>query len=172
MCGESLVVPVNGGWNGGWRPPGLGLYKVNWAIFRDLTSCHCFLGSLIRDHESCVLGAMVMQLPLLPSGIHPTVGVVIHALQFAREMGFEDIILEGPSLPFMLSVGPVSVGVTVQDMWLEEVEVLRQHFTSFSVATISKEDNVAAVALAWFGSSVPGPHVWIEEVLVEIQSLL
>jgi hypothetical protein len=162
------VVPVNGG----WRPPGLGLYKVNWAIFHDLTSRHCFLGSLIRDHESCVLGAMVMKLPLLPFGIHPTVGAVIHALQFAREMGFGDIILEGPSLPFMLLVGPVSVGVAVQDMWLEEVEVLRQHFTSFSVTAISKEDNVAAVALAWFGSSVPGPHVWIEEVLVEIQSLL
>uniref|UniRef100_A0A2N9H4H5 Reverse transcriptase zinc-binding domain-containing protein n=1 Tax=Fagus sylvatica TaxID=28930 RepID=A0A2N9H4H5_FAGSY len=168
VCGESLVVPVNGG----WRPPGLGLYKVNWAIFRDLTSRHCFLGSLIRDHESCVLGAMVMKLPLLPFGIHPTVGAVIHALQFAREMGFRDIILEGPSLPFMLLVGPVSVGVTVQDMWLEGVEVLRQHFTSFSVAAISKEDNAAAVALVWFRSSVPGPRIWIEEVPVEIQSLL
>ena len=46
--------------------------------------------------------------------------------------------------------------------------MLRQHFTSFSVAAISKEDNTAAVALAWFRSSVPGPRVWIEEVPVEI----
>ena len=120
---QSGVMPVAGG----WRPPGLGLYKVNWAIFIDLNSRHGFLGALVRDHERCVLRAMVMKLPLLPRGVHLTVGAVLHTLQFACEMGFGDIILEGLVLSFLQCVGPISAGATVQDIWLEEVEIGRAH---------------------------------------------
>jgi hypothetical protein len=91
---QSVATPVAGG----WRPPGLGLYKVNWAIFLDLNSRHCLLGSLVRDHERCVLGAMVMKLPLLPCGIHSTVGAVLYTLKFASVMGFGDIVIT-PFLP-------------------------------------------------------------------------
>ena len=72
----------------GWCPPREGCVKVNWAIFLELQSHQYFLGTLIRNHNSQVIGAMVMEFPRLPCGIHSNVGVVIHSLQFACEMGF------------------------------------------------------------------------------------
>ena len=165
---QSVATPVAGG----WRPPGLGLYKVNWAIFLDLNSRHCLLGSLVRDHERCVLGVMVMKLPLLPCGIHSTVGAVLYTLKFASVMGFGDIILEGHVLSFLQSVGPISAEASVQDMWLEKVEVLCQKFSFFSISAITKEDNVAALALAQLGSYFTSSRVWVEDVPVEIRGFL
>jgi hypothetical protein len=61
----------------GWIPPGEGFVKVNWAVFVELDSSHCFMGVVIRNHGSHVMGAMVMKLPELPKGIHPNVSAVI-----------------------------------------------------------------------------------------------
>ena len=135
---ESVVV--------GWRPPRVGCVKVNWAIFLELQSRQYFLGTLIRNHNSQVMGAMVMEFPRLPCGIYSNMGAVIHSLQFACEMGFQEIILEGPSVPFLPPVGHAVGGFSVEDMWIEDVEVLRHKFKSFSA--ISKEINVVALALA------------------------
>jgi hypothetical protein len=75
--------------------------------------------------------AMVMQLPSLPCGIYPNVGAVIHSLKFGSKMGFQNIILKGPLLSFLQPVSPVSLEFSVQDIWLEEIEVLHQQFSSF-----------------------------------------
>uniref|UniRef100_A0A2N9EWQ9 Reverse transcriptase zinc-binding domain-containing protein n=1 Tax=Fagus sylvatica TaxID=28930 RepID=A0A2N9EWQ9_FAGSY len=137
----------------GWCPPRVGCVKVNWAIFLELQSRQYFLGTLIRNHNSQVMGAMVMELPRLPCGIHSNVGAVIHSLQFACEMGFQEIILEGPSVSFLPPLGHAIGGFSIGDMWIEEVEVLRHKFKFFVVSEISKEINVAALALARYGRS-------------------
>ena len=74
-----------------WCPPQVGCVKVNWAIFLERQSRQYFLGTLIRNHNSQVMGAMVMEFPRLPCGIYSNMGVVIHSLQFACEMGFQEI---------------------------------------------------------------------------------
>ena len=152
-----------------WRPPREGCVKVNWAVCVELDSRQCFLGILIRNHLSQVMGAMVMRLPVLPKGVHPNVSAIIQALKFAHDMGFQDIVLKGPKVSFMLPVGSVSVGPSVQDIWFEEVQVLRNQFSTFSVYASSKKSNATAVALARFGSSVSGPRVSVEDVPVELR---
>ena len=44
-------------------------------------------------------------------------------------------------------------GFLAEDMWIEEVEVLRHKFKSFVVSKISKKINMAALALARCGWS-------------------
>uniref|UniRef100_A0A2N9EX34 RNase H type-1 domain-containing protein n=1 Tax=Fagus sylvatica TaxID=28930 RepID=A0A2N9EX34_FAGSY len=66
--------------------------------------------------------------------------------------GVEDIGIQAQSVESM-ALG----GFSVEDMWIEEVEVLRHKFKSFSA--ISKEINVVALALARCGQSHMMPKI-------------
>ena len=79
-----------------WYPPEEGRYKVNWETVMDLKTRHVFLGVVVGDHNQHVMAAMVMKLPMFPRGVHYHVGSVLHVLKFAMDMGFHDIIIEGP----------------------------------------------------------------------------
>ena len=59
-----------------------------------------------------------------------------------------------------------------EDMWMEEVHVLRNQFSTCLISIISKEANVAALALAQLGALCNVPKVWVEEFPVEIQDVL
>ena len=75
-------------------------------------------------------------------------------------------------VPFLPPVGHVVGGFSVEEMWIEEAEVLRHKFKSSAVSAISKDINVAALALARCGRSHLMTKIWIEEAPMEIQHLL
>ncbi len=62
-------------------------------------------------------------------------------------LGFKDIVFEGLEAPFMQTSYVAFVGVSLEDMWFEEVHVLRHQFSSCLTSIISKEANVAALVL-------------------------
>jgi hypothetical protein len=79
----------------------------------------------------------------LPRGVHPWIGACIQAITFALDIGFYEVVFEGPSVSFMGGLHNSSLEVTVKDMWLEEIPVLIQRFRHFTVALGSKEALVA-----------------------------
>nr|XP_023890897.1 uncharacterized protein LOC112002963 [Quercus suber]POE62583.1 putative ribonuclease h protein [Quercus suber] len=80
-----------------WKPPPPGMVKVNFdgAIFSTHSSAG--LGLIIRDQAGLVLAALSQEIPL-PTLVE-TVEVIAArmALLFARELGFEKVLVEGDS---------------------------------------------------------------------------
>ncbi len=78
---------------------------------------------------------------MFPRGVHYHVGAVLHVLKFAMDMGFHDIIIEGPVASCLKTSPYSSVGGSVADMWIDKVVVLQQRFNRFEVSNSSGECN-------------------------------
>ena len=135
---------------------------MNWAISRVPNSQAWFVGVLVRDNSSSVLAAMR----------HPRIGACIQVLQFVLDMGFFYIELEGLEIAILKNAHSLSLGVSVEDMWLEEICNLIFQFHHFTVSLASSSSNWAALALVQYGASHQLQHVWLEQVPTAIQGVL
>ena len=107
-----------------WLPPGVGRYKVNWAICLHGTSKAWRCGVLVRDHGGQVMAGYVGRLMAMPRGVAREIGAIMQVLSFAVEMGFLDLILEGShALPFMASRRG-NQEQSVAEMWIEDIVIL------------------------------------------------
>jgi hypothetical protein len=69
-----------------------------------------------------VLAAKCMHALSPPRGAHPKLYVCVQVLCFALEMGFLDIICEGPTIQSLMALKFCPMGrPTIEDSWLEFV---------------------------------------------------
>ena len=155
-----------------WVPPPMNYYKVNWDVYRDSATKMWTTGILICDHRGQVLAAQCVNVQYHPCGVHPKFYACVHALMFALEMSFAEIIVEGPPFHPVDTLKNRSSGPTIGDSWLEEIWVLSQKFRRCSLSSVSPEINKGAWMLAKFGSTIKESKIWIEEVPVMLQDVL
>ena len=153
-------------------PPPRSFYKVNWEAYMDSSTRVWTAGVLIRDYEGQVLAATCMPALSPPRGAHPKLYVCVQVLCFALEMGFLDIICEGPTIQSLMALKFCPMGPTIEDSWLEEIWFLIQKFRRCKFSCISSDSNQGAWILAKFGSTLNDSRVWIEEVPVIFQNSL
>jgi hypothetical protein len=80
-----------------WKNPPAGMYKVNWDIAIDANLKCMGLGVIIRDEKGRVFAASSK---ILESFQEPTFGEAMGArgaVEFSRELGLSEIVLEGDS---------------------------------------------------------------------------
>ena len=104
-----------------WVPPPMNYYKVNWDVYRDSATKMWTTGILICDHRGQVLSAQCVNVQYLPCGVHPKFYACVHALMFALEMSFAEIIVEGPPFHPEDTLKNRPSGPTIGDSWLEEI---------------------------------------------------
>ena len=98
------------------------------------------------------MAAMCGPIMSLPRGVHLGIGACIQAISFALDIGFYEVVFEGPPMSFMGGLHDSSLEITMEDMWLEEIPVLIQSFCHFIVALGSKEALLAVKELALWDS--------------------
>ena len=116
-----------------------------------------------------MLAAQCANVQYHPRGVHPKFYGCVHALMFALEMSFAEIIVERPSFHPVDTLKNRPSGPTIGDSWLEEIWVLIQKFRRCSLSSVSPKINKDAWMLAKFGSTIKESRIWIEEVLVMLQ---
>lgn len=158
-----------------WKAPMAGWYKINWAVHRNAESGSWWSGILVQNHEGQVMAAKVGLLPSFPRGFGPGIGAVIQVLSFGLEMGFLDVIIEGPSSffsPDAISKRQQQIECSVKDDWVDDIGFLQQRFRSGMLSSSPQKSNKAAVALAKMGSCSAVDKVWLETCPVEIYPFL
>jgi hypothetical protein len=116
-----------------------------------------WLGVLVHDHARRVMAASMGQLMALPRGVrgvHPGIGAMIQVLTFAVEMGFLDVVLDGPFVQFLRDVSSRSQEATIANLWIEDINVLTQTLEeeksfhgkkSFRLSPISESNHVVVL---------------------------
>ncbi len=118
------------------------------------------------------MAGYVGRLMAMPRGVAREIGAIMHALSFAVEMGFLDLILEGShALPFMASRRG-NQEQSVAEMWIEDIVILKQRCHRIEVLAVPTAANRAVVNLVGHPSFCTEEQVWLEEYLVEIQGFL
>ena len=146
-----------------WKPPPPSLVKINFdgAIFSTHSSAG--LGVIIRDHAGLVLAALSQSIPL-PTLVE-TVEVMAgrRALLFAKELGFERVLVEGDSEGVIKAIKEKSLLSSGWGHLLKDIHALSLSFSCISFLHVKRLGNRVAHSLARRSFCNP-LLVWMEEL--------
>nr|XP_023887146.1 uncharacterized protein LOC111999255 [Quercus suber] len=147
-----------------WLPPPSNWVKINFdgATFSDLSSAG--LGAIIRNDLGPVMAAFTHLIPLPTSVEMVEVLAARSALCFAKELGFNNIIVEGDSeivIKALSTNGPSfsSIGHIVKD-----VKVLASSLGNVSFNHTRRQGNRVAHGLARLACNFIHFQSWMEDV--------
>uniref|UniRef100_A0A7N2KZZ0 RNase H type-1 domain-containing protein n=1 Tax=Quercus lobata TaxID=97700 RepID=A0A7N2KZZ0_QUELO len=150
-----------------WKPPPLGVVKVNFdgAIFSTQSSAG--LAMVVRDQAGLVLASLSQKIPLSTSVEIVEVIAARRALLLARELGFERVMVEGDSEIIIKAIKEKALPSSDLGHILEDIRVLSRSFNSISFHHIKRMGNCVAHHLAHRSFCNP-LLVWMEEVPPDI----
>ena len=153
-----------------WKPPPPGMVKVNFndAIFSTHSSTG--LGMIIQDQAGLVLAALSQKIPLPTSMETVEVTAARRALLFAKELGFERVMIEGD---FEVVIKAIKEKSLLSSDWghiLRDIHALSYSFSSISFLHVKCSGNSVAHRLARRSFCNP-LLVWMEEVPPDIDDV-
>ncbi|XP_038711874.1 uncharacterized protein LOC120006075 [Tripterygium wilfordii] len=146
-----------------WLPPPEGIIKVNWDAGINVAVQKSGFRVVIRDHLGVLMAAKCSSRPI---ALDPTVAeaeAALLAVEFAMELGFRHIILEGDSLAVVEDI--LNEDYCFHD-WsgvVLEIKAKIQRLFSCQVQFVPREGNCAAHCLAKEALNCDNPITWIEE---------
>ncbi|XP_050290125.1 uncharacterized protein LOC126728321 [Quercus robur] len=146
-----------------WRPP-MGLaFKLTFdaAIFANSNSSGA--GVIIRNSLGVVMAGLSACGPSVASSEEAEVLACRKALEFALDLGFQDLVVEGDNITVMRTmVSPrpnrSKLGHIYDDIWM-----LASGFSSMFVECVKRSANSVAHCLARYASQVDEDMVWVEK---------
>ncbi|XP_062165107.1 uncharacterized protein LOC133871708 [Alnus glutinosa] len=145
-----------------WSKPAAGTIKINWDASLDVKKKIMGVGIIARNSMGLVKAAMCTVLPYIQN---PSMAEAIGArrvVEFAREMGFSSIELEGDSREVVLALGSSEqfcgfYGNIVMETWL-----LLGLFPCWRITHVGCDGSKAAHCLAKLDVSQYSQHVWVD----------
>ncbi|XP_059436347.1 uncharacterized protein LOC132169310 [Corylus avellana] len=131
-----------------WQPPPMDMVKVNWDAAIDQRNSCVGLGILARDATGQFMVACGIKQRIV---VDPTVAEAIaalHAVIFAKELGFERVIFEGDSLTVMKAINSIGLCESSYGHFVEDVKTYSSDFAMSSFVHVPRGANSAAHTLA------------------------
>ena len=119
---------------------------------------------VIRNSEGGVMASLSQQIPL------PTIVAQVEALaarravEFAQELGFTRVIIEGDSESICKDLSNPSPSLALHGLLIRDAHELALSFTSITFAQISRQGNIVAHSLARMAILSQSLNVWMEDV--------
>ena len=131
-----------------WKPPDQGCYKINYdgAVFTQQRKAG--LGAVIRNEKGEVLASMTQLAPLPTTVAQVEALAARRAMEFALELGFNRVILEGDSEVICKELQDQSPTLALHRHILQDVKYLAGAFQSVVFSQIRRQGNNVAHALA------------------------
>ena len=147
-----------------WLPPSVDCLKINFdgAIFKaeELSG----IGVAIRESHGLVIALLSEKLPRAYSAEEVEVLAAARALVFAREIGVDNIILEGDSSTVIKALQGEDRSLSACGLLIEDVKLLSRSFSKWLYSHIRRESNKLAYCLARFLVSISDFEVLMEFV--------
>ena len=155
-----------------WTPPPVHGYKVNFdgALFEHEDSAG--LGVVIRNQDGLVMASLSEVTPLPSTVIEVETLAARRAVEFALELGFENIILEGDSEILIKILNSSNRSLAPFGHIINDINFLASRFACFSATHVKRHCNRVAHSLARRALSFYPLSVWMEDVPPELLSVL
>ena len=138
-----------------WRPPPETCVKANFdrAVFSQ--DGLAGIGIIIRNEQGLVMADLSQQIPL-PTSMEMVEVLVAHrALVFAKELGFDKVIVERDSANTITSINGGHMDHSALGHVLLDIKRLFSSFSHISVKHINREGNCVAHKLARRAAGYP-----------------
>ncbi|XP_030924555.1 uncharacterized protein LOC115951512 [Quercus lobata] len=155
-----------------WTPPPDHWYKLNFdgATFADKDTAG--IGIMVRNSDGLVMASLAQQIPLPPSVIEVETLAARRALEFALELGFERIILEGDSESLDNALKMECRNFTMYGHLVQDIIFLSTHLSEFKISLVRRQGNNLAHSLARKSQFLSHMSVWMEDVPPDLLSVL
>ena len=146
---------------GRWRPPPETCVKANFNGVVFSQEGQAGISIIIRNEQGLVMAALSQQIPLPTSVEMVEVLVARRALVYAKELGFDRVIVEGDSTNTITSINGGHMDHSALGHVLLDIKSLLFSFSHTSVEHITREGNCVAHKLARRAANFPF-LVWTE----------
>lgn len=127
-----------------WSPLGENNYKINFdgATFADTGTAG--LEIIIRNNEGLPMALLSQKIPLPNTVIEVEILAARRALEFALELGFENVVLEGDSEILMKALKQGSSNLAHYGHLIQDILFLSSHFLYFDCSFVRRLGNKVA----------------------------
>uniref|UniRef100_A0A2N9FFZ2 Reverse transcriptase domain-containing protein n=1 Tax=Fagus sylvatica TaxID=28930 RepID=A0A2N9FFZ2_FAGSY len=155
-----------------WKPPEEGRYKVNYdgAVFSERNEAG--VGVIIRNYRGEVMGSLSHRIPYPHSVEAVEASAASCAIQFAKDLGFMLVDLEGDSKIIVEALLLKAPCTTIYGNVIEDIKQSAQNLQSVHFLHINREGNAMAHLLAKRARLNKPFEVWMESVPPELISNL
>ncbi|XP_075674854.1 uncharacterized protein LOC142644053 [Castanea sativa] len=148
-----------------WTSPPENCYKLNFdaAIFKDMNASS--FGVVIRNEVGEVMAALVAKGLSVHNSEEDEVLACQKVLEFAVDVGFMELILEGDNVTIMQNIKASRSTLSRLGHLYGDVQCLKSGLHAVSVSCVGRSANSVAHSLAKFAREVEDEFVWVEESL-------
>jgi hypothetical protein len=155
-----------------WRPPPFGCYKLNWDVALDFQNKLMGIGVVVRDHQGEIMAALRRRVTCSPAPIQAESAGALAAAEFSRDLGLQDLILEGDSISVVNALRSSNPNWSPHGQIIEDACGILFSRRSWEVLHVKRGANMAAHTLAKDALLKPQEEVWIEECPTCIFSII
>ena len=154
-----------------WTAHNANGFKINFdgAIFAD-SDC-AGISVVIRNDAGLIMASLTQQIPLPTSVIEVEALAARRALEFALELGFDNITIEGDSELLIKNLKNGGSKLTHYGNIVADILFLLSHFSKANISFVKRHCNQLAHSLARRAIIPPSMSVWMEEIPPDLESV-
>ena len=122
------------------------------------------MGVIIRDKKGLVITSMTTQIPQQLRLVEIEALVASKALEFARELGIADAVLEGDSQVVITALNSKNTVLAPFGSLVQDSLTLSTGFSNLSYSHTKKEGNTVAHNLTKLAVNLTNCVIWMEDV--------
>ena len=142
--------------------------NFNGAIFAEEKSSG--MGVIIRDRKGLVIASMATRIPQQLRPVKIEALAASKALEFARELGIADAVLEGDSQVVMMALKSKTSVLAQFGLLMQDSLTLSTGFSKLSYSHTKREGNTVAHSLAKLAMNLTNCVIWMEDVPSDVLS--
>jgi ribonuclease HI len=131
-----------------WTKPSVGWIKLNWNAAIDSNSNNMGLGIVARDSTGKVRAMMCNFLPYLTDSAVAETYAAQQGTLLARDMGFQNVILEGDSQVIVYALNSGSVSAIAYASLVDDTQTILNTFPAWRVVFVQRVANAVVHHLA------------------------
>ena len=145
-----------------WHPPPESAFKLNFdvVIFSELNCSR--VGAMIRNERGEVMATMSVRGPQVVDSEEAEILACRRAMEFVREAGFTELVIEGDNVNVMKSVSASGAGQSRLGHIIQDIKWLTQGLRKVS-SYVRRVANSVAHGLARYAKYVKEDMYWIED---------
>ncbi|GMJ04337.1 hypothetical protein HRI_004102900 [Hibiscus trionum] len=154
-----------------WQAPQNPEVKVNIDASFSLQQQKSWSGIIIRDAEGLILRAAHRLTSNIPTPFEAEAQALVHGLEFADDLGFHEIVVEGDSKSVINKMKSTELDRSKLRPYIIDAKNLSRRFRRCQFTFIGRKDNQATHAMADLGKRSSEDRFWVEDAPAEAQAM-
>ncbi|KAK8587623.1 hypothetical protein V6N12_022108 [Hibiscus sabdariffa] len=152
-----------------WSPPAQGIIKFNFDTSLTIATKEAYPGVIARNSQGLIMDACVLHHSAVNDAFIAEARACEAAVNFAIELGFRSIHVEGDSLSVIKKLSSLYVDKSIISLIISDIKYKLIFFEKINLSHVGCWGNEVAHLLAQAHNRFHLPQYWIEDAPLEVE---